>query len=83
MIGVNLVPLWLTWDDWQTDGFECVGWPIAFWQFGGLGGSTTISPGAFLLDAVIVLLAIRFIADVTAGGLASTIHRLRTWPRPD
>ena len=83
MIGANLVPLWLTWGDWQTDGATCVGWPFAFWAFGGIGGATTMSLRMLLLDAAIVLLASRIIADMTAGGFAVTIHRLRTWPRRD
>ena len=83
MIGVNLVPLWLTWGDWQTDGVETVGWPFAFWGFGGIGGSVTVSPRMLLLDVAIALLAAKVIADVTAEGFAATIHRLRTWPRRD
>jgi len=81
MVGANLVPLWLTWEDWQTDGVESLGWPFTFWEFGGIGGNTAISLRTSVLDLIIALLVAGVFANATSGGLTATIDRLRTWPR--
>ena len=82
MIVVNLVPLYLTWKAWHTDGVETIGWPLSFYARGGFSYHVDDWPNRFVVDMVALLIAAKQFGDLTHGGFKATIHRLRTWGTP-
>src|SRR5262245_20773104 len=74
MVVANIMPLYVTWGAYRTDGYEVIGWPFAFRKYGGFEGGSYLFPDCLLGDALIAVAAAYVIALALRTGLFSRLH---------
>jgi hypothetical protein len=83
MVGANLLPLYVSWQAFDTDGYERVGWPFTFFERGGFKYHERLGLHWLLTDAIIAIAVAYAAAIALKNGWRAMVHNLRTWGLKD
>jgi hypothetical protein len=79
MAAINVIPLFVTWGAYATDGYEQIGWPLVFYESGGVGGVEAFYPLHMLGDLAVALGVSYVVARALKDGWRALFRKLQTW----
>jgi hypothetical protein len=87
---LNLVPYYRTYGASGGDGVETMGWPLSFYEYGGIDGHWNRSVPIFCVDTMIAIV-LAFVAGIGfRNGVRAVLiqsrrllHKIRMWPNED
>ncbi|MBC8868120.1 MAG: hypothetical protein H8E44_01815 [Planctomycetes bacterium] len=82
MAFVNILPYLITRGASGTDGLEIAGWPLRYYEMGGIGGHVDFSPWSMAGNVAIAVVVSAIAAWVFRRGVLRKLRELQTWGTP-